>query len=412
MSTTVRLAVLGVCLAGMTGASPADEFPYKAYINREDVYVRSGPGEEYYPTDKLKLGATVEVYRHDPGGWMAIRPPAGSFTWISARYLDLKKDRLATVNADRLAARVGSRFSDIRDVVQVRLNKGETVEILDSSDGSDENGGRVLWCKISPPAGEFRWIHAKYLDREKPGVGTSKPKAFAAKEKDDEPRHFHGNAEPLVKENESKPQVHPARAEVPMGETALRHFSPEEYQTELDSVELKLSLMAAEEVTAWSFGDLRPRVEKLVETAQTAVERGRAKSIAAKLARFEEIKQRYDSVQSMTSRVDRRQHELDQRARQRAEAIPSGRWNDRYDGIGRLTRVASQSSGAPRFALVDPNGRVRCYISPAPGVSLQGYVGHEVGVNGIRGFIPDQQVHHVMVKHVTLLDEDRQASNN
>jgi hypothetical protein len=192
----------------------------------------------------------------------------------------------------------------------------------------------------------------------------------------------------------------------------MRHYAADEYQAELDDVELKLSLMVAEEITAWSFRDIRPRVDKLVDTAQTAVERGRAKAVAAKLARFEEIKQRYDSVQSMTSQVDRRHRELDQRARQRAESVPAARLNDRFDGQGRLTRVASQSSGAPRFALVDPSGKVRCYVSPAPGVSLQGYVGREVGVNGIRGFIPDQQIHHVMVKHVTVLDEERQPGNN
>ena len=52
-------------------------------ITADDVYVRSGPGENYYPTDKLKAGQEVEVYRHDPGGWYAIRPPKGSFSWVA-----------------------------------------------------------------------------------------------------------------------------------------------------------------------------------------------------------------------------------------------------------------------------------------------------------------------------------------
>ena len=37
--------------------------------------------------NKLKRGAEVEVYRHDPGGWCAIRPVEGSFSWVSARYV-------------------------------------------------------------------------------------------------------------------------------------------------------------------------------------------------------------------------------------------------------------------------------------------------------------------------------------
>ena len=109
--------------AVLAGHAVATEFPYVAYISSDDVYIRSGPGKNYYPTAKLKHGEPVEVYRHDPGGWYAIRPPAQSFSWISARQLDVLDDGLAVVNTDRAVARVGSLFSDVRDVIQVRLNK-------------------------------------------------------------------------------------------------------------------------------------------------------------------------------------------------------------------------------------------------------------------------------------------------
>ena len=113
------------------GAAAEPTFPYKAYVTADDVYVRSGPGENYYPTDKLKAGTEVEVYRHDPGGWFAIRPPKDSFSWVSSRHLQLDGKNLATVTDERVAARVGSRMSDTRDVIQVRLHKGEVVEVLE-----------------------------------------------------------------------------------------------------------------------------------------------------------------------------------------------------------------------------------------------------------------------------------------
>ena len=69
-------AILGV---GGSADALAVDFPYLAYVNSADVYVRSGPGRDYYPTDKLAKGATVEIYRHDPGGWYAIRPPRQSY---------------------------------------------------------------------------------------------------------------------------------------------------------------------------------------------------------------------------------------------------------------------------------------------------------------------------------------------
>ena len=158
-----------VCLAGMAPPVAGQTFPYRAYATTDNVYVRSGPGDNYYPTDKLKTGDAVEVYRHDPGGWYAIRPVAGSFSWVSGRYLQLGKDHLATVTEDHVAARVGSRFSDIRNVIQVRLHRGELVEVLDAQHtGQAASTPSNAWYKIAPPAGEFRWVSSKYLDTNSP----------------------------------------------------------------------------------------------------------------------------------------------------------------------------------------------------------------------------------------------------
>ena len=83
----LRFAMVAIFVAAWPRPAVAQQtFPYKAYIAANDSYVRSGPGESYYPTGKLNAGAQVEVYRHDPGGWYAIRPPEGSFSWIGARY--------------------------------------------------------------------------------------------------------------------------------------------------------------------------------------------------------------------------------------------------------------------------------------------------------------------------------------
>jgi hypothetical protein len=64
----------------------------------------------------------------------------------------------------------------------------------------------------------------------------------------------------------------------------------------------------------------------------------------------------------------------------------------------------SQKPGAPRYALLDEAGDVRCYITPAPGVNLQNYVGKQVGVTGTRGYVPEQHASHLMARHITSLD--------
>jgi uncharacterized protein YgiM (DUF1202 family) len=172
------VAVLACCVIASADSSIlADQRtpPYKAYVSADDVYVRSGPGRNYYPSGKLKTGDQVDVYRHDPGGWYAIKPIEGSFAWVSARFLKVGEDGLAEVTGDRVAARVGSRFSDVRDVIQVRLSRGETVKVLGQKEfKSTSNSG--IWYKISPPSGEFRWIHGKYVDPDymTSGVRTSR----------------------------------------------------------------------------------------------------------------------------------------------------------------------------------------------------------------------------------------------
>jgi hypothetical protein len=142
----------------------AEEFPYKAYLNANDVYVRSGPGKNYYPTDKLQRGAEVEVYRHDPGGWYAIRPPEDSYSWIAGRQLNILEDNLAEVIRPDVVAYVGSKFSDVHDVRQVKLDQGELVEILgEKRFVSPDNGAAETWYKIAPPRGEFRWVFGRFV---------------------------------------------------------------------------------------------------------------------------------------------------------------------------------------------------------------------------------------------------------
>ena len=109
------LACSLLCAVAATPATAGQTFPYTAYVTADNVYVRSGPGDNYYPTEKLKAGDKVEVYRHDPGGWLAIRPVPGSFSWVAGRYLQLGNKNIATVTEDRVAARVGSRFSNVRE---------------------------------------------------------------------------------------------------------------------------------------------------------------------------------------------------------------------------------------------------------------------------------------------------------
>jgi SH3-like domain-containing protein len=385
-------AMLGFC--GAAGAFGV-EFPYGAYVNSADVYVRSGPGRNYYPTDKLSKGEKIEIYRHDPGGWYAIRPPRHSFSWVSSRHLDSVQDDVAVVNSPRVVARVGSAFTDVRDVIQVRLDKGEKIELV------EPQSNQSPWCKIAPPAGEFRWIFSKFVDREMPDdVAQDEREASAGKAPSGSaPLDGRGGAVHLASgQRESEPADEGPAASGPLVPSESSSRAP--LTRELDGIEIELSAMVAGEISAWSFADLQRRTDGVLKAAQTPVERGRAHVLHDKLARFEDIKQRHDALAR-----DQRQVAG---AGGPASASAARRLDDpRYDGVGRLAPVISQKIGGPQYALVDSTNTVISFVTPAPGVNLRAYVDKYVGVHGQRGYMTDLQRQHISVQRVTVLDVQR-----
>jgi len=141
----------------------AQTFPYTAYVTDQQTYVRSGPGQRYYPTGQIPQGYAVEVYRHDDKGWCAVRPPAGSFSWVSSHQVRSSGPGVVEVIADRVVTRVGSQLSDSRSAVQVLLSLGEQLEVITGNQQDDPR-----WTRVAAPAGEFRWVAAAALSRQPP----------------------------------------------------------------------------------------------------------------------------------------------------------------------------------------------------------------------------------------------------
>ena len=403
-----------VCLLTIGSLARAADFPYAVYVNSDDVYVRSGPGKNYYPTGKLRKGQKLEVYRHDPGGWLAIRPPRESFAWVSKRHLDPDNDRLATVNSDRAVARVGSTLSDVRDVIQVRLEKGEKVELLSPPEEDSP------WCKIAPPSGEFRWVFAKFVDHDLPSDlarderDASDSRGFAAGRQGvrlasaDDGDPTADEEEPSADEAETPRNAASNLQEAKQmaaSRGAASRDAPVASTTSLDrelkQIDFDLSATVAGDVGGWTFEESKRRAETLLSQAQTPADRGAARLLLTKIERFEDIKRRHAALRSGAATADRL-------AVERSPAVsgydPRGTDTARFDGVGRLAPVISEKSGGPQFALVDNANAVISFITPAPGVNLRLYVDHYVGVNGQRGYMTDLQKQHINVQRVTVLD--------
>lgn len=159
-----------------TSAQPlrANEIRY-VQVPQADVF--SGPSEDYYPTSRLNLGDAVEVFQRTSDGWLAIRPPKGSFSWLPASQgLLLPGGRIVEVTDATSVSWIGSALGTAKQYRwQVRLSRGEQLAVIGEQTMSNgESDQKTLWYKIAPPNGEFRWIreHDTTLDAQAVGDDT------------------------------------------------------------------------------------------------------------------------------------------------------------------------------------------------------------------------------------------------
>lgn len=149
--------IVFACTASANAQEP--EFPYNAIVLGDEATVHSGPGDAHYATHRLNENDLVEVYRHDPGGWCAIRPPAKSFSLIPQSAVKRLSKDVAEILADGSQAWVGTVLGPVDEPLwQVKLDKGERVAIVGEATWPHPSGKSIVWLQIEPPAGEYRWI--------------------------------------------------------------------------------------------------------------------------------------------------------------------------------------------------------------------------------------------------------------
>jgi hypothetical protein len=383
----------------------------------------------------------VEVYREEAGGWLGIRPPKGSFSLVSERELTSRKGDVGEINEEDVASRIGSQLSDKRNAVQVRLKRGEAVEILGQQSIDEET-----WYKIAPPAGEFRWIHAAGVERQGPisedvpRTGDTDGVVPTSATNESDAAKTDSSAAPADTPNTSPPPASgetcrassapvPAAAPAPevvppplapttaptaptpaasstparmpaqpsAGAAALP-AAPAEFDLarQLTDIELRLSRMASAPPQLWNTERMQRDAEQLLAQAKTDAERNAVKVTMGKIDRFNMLARRYQQRGQVVSRQP-------SAVSQTVAGGPLPAADGRYDAVGVLRPVVSKRPGAPQFALVDERGHVVSFVTPTPDVNLQPYLGRRVGIAGNRGFIPEFNRSHVTAGRVTPL---------
>jgi hypothetical protein len=469
----IRWRWSAIATMGLTGVVAvrawAESYPYTARIVVPAARVQSGPGDSFYSTDTLTEGQDVQVYSQRQDGWCAIRPPQESFSWVFGSHLRLLGDSLAEVDKEDVASRIGSRVSRKRNAVQVRLKKGELVQLL----GEATEGGKK-WYKIAPPAGEFRWIRAtevQPVDQNSAQLNATRNAATDSLHSDEvvevqaqdseasaaiETTSATGETTAEAQSSKAAPTpavgaesdwrpvpiapplaaagrngmtvaasdstratddssaalpVQAVGSPAPAASTKLPTSGAlsDDLARQLTDLELRLSRMVAEPPATWQTAPLVQDAKRLLAQLDNPADQRAIQITVDKVGRFAVIQQRYQQIEARNSPMS-----VSEEARANITPVPSASDparaaamtdGGRYDAIGVLRPVVSKRPGAPQFALIDGRGQVVSFVSATPDVNLQPYLGRRVGVIGNRGFIPEFHRAHVTAGRVMPLDE-------
>ncbi len=421
----ILLSLMILWLTFLSASAADRKFPYDAVIDVEEEFVRSGNGRNYYPTSKLRRGDRVVVRRHDPGGWVMISPPAGSFSWIKAEYVHREQGTTGTLTQNNVIVRIGSNFNDDHDWYQRELSKGDTVEILGEK-SFETDRGPVKMLKIQPPANEYRWIMGKALRPvDAPVRKPLREGDIAANSSEKLPAAFPDpESDPFDNGPLAKPEIHkqsPPRVQEPVAATeSIRQTGPdpaerEQMRTRLAAVDDEFRTMIKQDPPTWNLVAMEQQYRQLENLSETPAFQTQLKLRLDAVQRYAKVKQEYDEFLRVATETRQRDAQLmslknpsggvagtgdmPKEAAQPATDRPlPGASPRRFDGAGVIQRSVSSIANAPHFVLTAPNGRMLAYLQPAPGVDLKPYVGQSMGVIGQRSYRQELQAELIVVR--------------
>ena len=419
--------ILVICFA-----LPSKAEPYTAFITADGVAVRSGPGIDFYPVLQLHTGDEVEVY-YEQEGWCAVRPPIGSFSWVSAQYVDFGAGNVGTVFVNGLASRIGSEHSDDCDTVQIALKKGESVLILERRE-TPENSVSPTWLKIAPPNGEFRWIHRSALGsatsirqvRHDAAATESTPLRIPDLSRTPQPV-----AQPAV-HSAAQPERSfpvPKIASLQPVPTTLRSRATvvDPFQRAFNELQRESYVAMTRPTDDEIFAILIQRAEELHQIAATDHDMEKTYHLLESLQRTRAVRRELALRRPAVMGTDRRfvpslptvprpAAVSDTPPPQRQSVIPAytptaaqsesiplraGANIGGFDIVGRLGEFEYPlPEGHPPYAVVDEREKIICLISPSATLDLSQYVGQFVGINGVLGFY-DKQQGGALARHIT-----------
>lgn len=366
--------------AAAAGTSPdavQPDFPYFAEITGDNVYIRSGPGTNYYRCGKLSQGYIVKIVSAT-NVWSRILPPEGFFSWISKQYvtIDTSNPDMGVVTGDEVRVYAGSQYYEPihSDRIQVHLNRGDKVMLLGEEMGD--------YYKIVPPSGAFFWVSTQY---------TKPITSLPAETKPEPHQPVAAEPQPVVESAPSKPTVVPTTISA-------------------DSKRLKKYYEAQELIKA-EF--TKPFEKQNYSQPKKILDDLVAADDSDKAARYAKYTlgqiERYELAAAVDKEINLQGTELNQ-IYSRIDEVHNERLSEfqdlgKFAVIGNLktSNVYGPEQVLLHYIITDNNGKIICYALPTEGASdtdLSQFVDKKVGLVG--QIEPHPQTAGALVKFINI----------
>ncbi len=357
------VSFLSIGFAQQAKAAETDEdlsFPYIAQITGDDVYIRSGPGTQYYRCGKLNKTNRVKVVGSQ-FSWSRIVPPKGSFSWISKQYvnIDAENSTIGTVTGDAVRVYAGSPdYKPIHSTtLQLKFNKGDKVRLLGEEKGD--------YYKIAPPTSAYLWVSTRYthplgqVDQDTIKTAqTEIPKTEITEKVITEVDEIVVTPAPIVSDGQFLKQYY--QLEKQIKEERKKPFDKQNYG------QFKKELAAVAN---------NKQAGKAARYAQFAIKQ--IESLELALAVSKDLRLQDEKLRKVKEGIEKT-------SKAKMAKIPD---LGKFAVIGKLQTsiLYASDSKLPHYRIIDDAGKTLCYAvaaKDAKKLDLSGYVGTKVGLIG------------------------------
>jgi hypothetical protein len=199
-----------------------------------------------------------------------------------------------------------------------------------------------------------------------------------------------------------------------------------------------LSEMVTRPMLQWNFGALKEQTKYFIQNGGSPTERGQARLLMERIESFEQLAMRSGYTLAGASNslsqpiiggyltsdlsgtnsaatfgsvplapVIAASYSASSTASQLGPVTTAGGVTStpetKYDATGWLVPVHAAVAGQPTHAITDDSGQIVAYVTALPGLNLDRYVNQAIGIQGLRGFLPQFQAAHIEAQNIVKL---------